>query len=203
MQGVIKLTLGAVIALSCNSCRRSARVSEYVTYINDSRNGLKKAVVIDGWEYDFLYRPNEYVALVENNGIARREALEKRNGDLKGTVSFNISLKRKDNSVSPLRYEVTSIEQYNDRLTYYLTSASKDIRLIYGTDTLAPSNYIFENNYNLTPQQTMVLAFNLPKGEVKPTKDMRISITDRVFKNGIINAEYPIATLNQIPSLVY
>ena len=122
---------------------------------------------------------------------------------LKGTAWFNISIKRADGSITPLKYGIANLDEYNQRLNYFLNNAKDDIRLIYDADTLRPSAYLFENNYNLTPQETMVVGFTLPVSEDRPEKAMQLSFTDQVYKNGIIKVMYSREVLNKIPGAIY
>jgi hypothetical protein len=179
------------------------KAADYIRYINNKENGFKKILQIEGWNFCMQYRPYDYIMLMENKGQLNGYDLEKRKSELNGTAWFNISIKRIDNSITPLRYGISSIEEYNTRLNYYLNEAEKDITLIYGSDTLRPVSYLFENNYNLSPQETMVVGFYLPKGENDPRKNMQLSFIDRVFKNGIIKAEFSEDVLKNIPNLVY
>jgi hypothetical protein len=99
-------------------------------------------------------------------------------------------------------YGITSLDEYNLRLDYFLNRAKDDIKLLYGSDTLHPSSYLFENNYNLTPQETIVVGFNLPGNDPFPIKDMQISYCDRIYKNGIIKTTYRSEILKQIPTVI-
>lgn len=203
MRKAVKILGIVVVMLSCVSCQQNLNRSDYSNYVSDKENDLKKVSSIDGWEFCIQYRPYDYIALMENKGMGTEHDLDKRKSELAGTAWFNISIKRADNSNSPLRYGISSLEGYNERLNYYLNEAANDIRLTYGKDTLSPMSYLFENNYNLTPQETIVVGFSLPEGELRPCKNMRISMVDRVFRNGIINAEFSVETLEKIPALVY
>lgn len=203
MQKVISIILFALIFSCCVSCKHSMKAADYVSYVSSKENGLRKISQIDGWEFSMQYRPYDYIMLMENKGDWSHYDLKKRQSDLKGTAWFSIAIKRADNSITPLRYGIASIDEYNSRLNYFLNEAVKDIKLLYNEDTLHPVSYLFENNYNLTPQETMIVGFYLPKGENYPEKTMQLSFTDRVFKNGIIKAEYSDKALNSIPNLVY
>jgi hypothetical protein len=200
---VINNVLFVIVLLSCAACKHRMRLADYVSYINNKENGFKKISQIDGWEFCIQYKPYDYIMLMENKGNFKGYDLEKRKAELMGTAWFNISIKRADNGISPLKYGVASIEEYNCRLNYYLNEASKDIKLVYDKRTLQPISYLFENNYNLSPQETIVVGFYLPEGEYYPEKNMRISFVDRVFKNGIINATYSEETLKNAPNLQY
>jgi hypothetical protein len=203
MQKVINRISLLLAVLIFISCKQHMQAAGYMNFVNNKENGLKKISAIDGWEFCMLYRPYDYIMLMENKGKMEKGKCDKRMSELQGTAWFNISIKRADNSITPMRYGVSSIEEYNERLHYYLNEAVKDIRLVYDKDTLWPMSYLFENNYNLSPQETMVVGFSLPKGEHFPQKNMRLSFVDRIFKNGIINAEYSGRTLENIPTLTF
>lgn len=203
MQKAINTILFALVLLCCVSCKHSMKAADYVSYVNNKENGLKKISQMAGWDFSLQYRPYDYIMLMENKGNWNNYNVAKRQSDLKGTAWFSISIKRTDNSITPLRYGIASIDEYNTRLNYYLNEAVKDIQLKYNEDTLQPVSYLFENNYNLTPQETMIVGFYLPKGERYPNKTMQLSFTDRIFKNGIIKAEYSENILKNIPNLVY
>ena len=203
MQEVIKYIVFGLLVFGFASCRRSMRTADYARYINNAEHGYKKTTQVDGWEFSMQYRPYDYIMLMENKGDPKGYNIEKRKAELAGTAWFSISIKRIDNSISPLRYGITSVEEYNTRLNYYLNEAAKDIKLIYDADTLQVVSYLFENNYNLTPQETMIAGFYLPKGEDYPKKKMQLSFTDHVFKNGIINATYTEEVLKNVPNLMY
>lgn len=203
MRKAIKQVLFALITISSASCKKSMESADYMRYVLNNENGLKKTEVVDGWQYIMQYKPHEYIHLSEKMHNQSMSELSERLVALKGTAWFNISIKKVDNSYTVLRYGVTSLEEYNNRLNYYLNEANNDISLLYGTDTLKPISYLFENNYNLSPQETMVVGFYLTGGDEKPKKRMRLSFVDRILKNGIINAEYSENTLKQIPTLVY
>ncbi len=203
MRKATNLIVYGLMFFCCFSCKHSMKAADYIRYINNKENGFKKILQIEGWNFCMQYRPYDYIMLMENKGQLNGYDLEKRKSELNGTAWFNISIKRIDNSITPLRYGISSIEEYNTRLNYYLNEAEKDITLIYGSDTLRPVSYLFENNYNLSPQETMVVGFYLPKGENDPRKNMQLSFIDRVFKNGIIKAEFSEDVLKNIPNLVY
>ncbi|PQJ13002.1 hypothetical protein CJD36_004460 [Flavipsychrobacter stenotrophus] len=199
MKKVISLYGSLLVILFFIGCKKSLKGHEYVGFIKEEKNGLKKTVAIDGWEYTIQYRPIEYILLQENDDKGR----EKRKQELKGTACFAIKIKRADNSVSPLRYNLESRDEYDKRLNYFLNGAAKDIKLLYNqTDTLYPIAYEFENNYNLTPEETMLVGFTLPGKEDAPKEDMQLSFSDQIFKNGIIKVKIKKDDLNNIPNLI-
>jgi len=197
-----KLFIAAVIALLAMGCNRhSLNQTEYVRYVQNDKNHLKKAVKMQDMEFDIQYKPYEYIMLLESrNNPAYDKA--KRLKQLEGTVWFNISFKKTNTEMSALKEGAASLDEYDQRLNYFLNYAAKDIVLVYGGDTLKPASYLFENNYNIGPEETMVVGFIFPGKDQKPIKDMQISYYDRLFHNGIIKASFSAATIKDIPNLL-
>lgn len=192
--------LFCVIAIA--GCRGKLKAPEYTRYVLDSRNGLKKVLTVDNWDYTFQYKPYDYISLVESGEMSDFE-IKKRSQNMRGTAWFNISFKRTDGAVSPLRYQLAAKEEYDKRYNYFLNEAHNDLVLVYNRkDTLHPMSYTFENNFNLTPQETMVVGFELPAGVPYAEKEMQLSYIDQVFKNGIIKVTYTKKELSCIPDLV-
>lgn len=204
MNRVINTIVLVLVIGSFERCTRSVSGPEYVQFIQDTRNGLHKTVSVNGWDFMFQYKPVDYVVLSEMRETTAADYYSDRRKALHGTVWFNISFKRSDNSKSPLRYNLPDKETYEKRVDHFLNDAIHDVRLVYGgSDTLFPSAYIFENNYNLAPQETMVVGFKLPNGIESPSEQMQISYYDRIFKNGIIKATFSKQQINSIPKLSF
>ncbi len=200
MNKVVSHIFLAVLLLSITACKRHLNGPNYIKYITDEKNGLNKMVQIGDWEFEMLYKPSDYIMYMESKGDKQYD-WNTRSKNLTGTVWFNISFKRKSADVSPLKYNVSSLEEYNMRLNYFLNYAPKDIALLYGKDTIKPMSYLFETNYNLTPQETMVVGFDLPGRPEAPQKDMQLVYYDQVFKNGFIKATYSIESIDKAPRL--
>lgn len=191
--------LPLLFALLC-ACRSDLKPTNYIKYISDKKNGLKKVITINSWEYTIQYKPHDYIVYMEEKGQHEAAYMKKRLSDLKGTVWFNISFRRVDNSESPLRYGVVSLDEYNRRLDYYLNQAVINISLVYGTDVLKPNTYLFEPNYNLAPQETIVVSFLLLDNDA-PKKDMQLVYDDVVFQNGIIKTTFKKTDLDHTPKI--
>lgn len=154
-----------------------------VKYAEDKDNGLKKEITIGEVHYTIQYKPADYIVAMEHLDA---EAEAERLKQLKGTVWFNISFSIIGFNQSPLRYKIAGVDEYTERQDYFLNEASKDIYLMYGTDTVYVDSYWFENNQNITPYETMIVGFVLPDGDETVKKDMRLSFHDRVYRNGVI-----------------
>lgn len=196
-----KLLWMAVVIMLASCHRDSLPVNEYLAHIESEEHGLKRIIVIDGWEYTIQYKPHEYILSQESRGGMNDSVYRSRVQQLKGTAWFNISFKKQNSNISPLKYEVSSMPEYEARYNYYLTQAMNDIALVYGGDTLRPMSYLFETSYNLAPMETILTGFSLPGNDSYPSKDMQLVFFDRVFRNGIIKASFREALLKQIPDI--
>lgn len=203
MEKVIRFIIVVLLCCSCFSCKKNLKAVEYAEFIRNKKNGLVKITELDGYEFTMQYRPYDYIILMESKGDFSGYDLNKRSADLKGTAWFSIVIRRTDNRITPLKSGLSSLEEYNMRLNYFLNEAKNDIWLLYDNITIQPTSYLFENNYNLTPELTMLAGFILPSGEDYPRKNMQLSYNDQVFKSGIIKAAFSEGALNEIPNLVY
>lgn len=201
MKKVINIGCILLLVLQC-SCKRDLQPAPYIAYVRDAAHGLLKTTEIDGWKYAVQYRPSDYTILLESQGIYDPAKISQRKADLRNTAWFDIKISRTDGRVTPLRYGVSSLEEYNQRLGYYLDQAKNDIQLAYGKDTLHPISYVFENSFNLTPYETMVVGFQLPKEQGGP-ETMQLSYTDQVFKNGIIKNTFHTKDIDHTPNLKF
>jgi len=172
--------IAGALLLSCNSAK-----NDVVAYAQNEKNGLLKKVAVGQCIYEVQYKPVGYILTQEGLEQGSPE-WEKRMKDMRNTAWFNITIKVKDYNQSPLRYQVAGIDEYNERLNYYLNQAPGDIALLYGSDTLHVSSYWFENNQNLVPYEKMIAGFILPDGAKGIDRDIRFVFHDQIFNNGII-----------------
>jgi hypothetical protein len=111
-------------------------------------------------------------------------------------VWFNITLKHNNDAINPLKYKVSSIDEYNQRLEYFLNHASKEIFLEYKNFKLKPISYLFENNYSLTPNETFIVGFELPL-DILPKDQMTLVYNDLIFKNGIVKTNFKLVDVSK------
>jgi hypothetical protein len=193
-----------IVLILTAGCRQKLAPAAYMQYVQDVKNGMRKTVKVAGWEYSVQYRPADLIMLIESKGVYNSSYAVKRMAQLKGTAWFNISFRLADGKVSPLRYDLSSRQEYDERLNYFLNEAGRCIKLVCcGKDTLRPMSYLFENNYNLTPQETMIVGFQLPSGTSAAEDDMQLCYEDHVFRNGTIKALFRKEDLQNIPKLIY
>lgn len=186
-----------LLLLFCFSCKEQGK-NGLIKYVEATADGLTKNVEAGEWLYSVQYKPAEYILLQEHND-KKDSATAFRKKQLEGTAWFNIVIKRKDGTAGPLRHQTASHEEYELKYNYYLNEASKHIYLLYGKDSLAPLSYLFETNYNIAPQETIVVGFLLPDGNEKPKEEMQLVFKDGLLRTGIIKAFFDKESLLNIP----
>ena len=199
--GKLLLTLTVTGCISCQK-PESLKGKEYLAYIEDKDNGLKKKVRAGDLNFTFQYKPAEYVFLKEYGGEAKNEKLlfERQRG-LSNTVWFNVSISGLKTKTDPLRTGVADLNEYNARNDYFLMNAMKDFKLIYGNVEMVTAGYHFENNYGLTPMDVMIIGFAIP--DSVPVHEMTLVYNEQVFNNGLIKANFSEDDLLSIPKLDY
>lgn len=193
------------IVLLFASCSQDLKLqgSDYLKYLNDNSNGLKKEVRLKDLTYTFLYKPIEYIAYKEmQNGMHDSASCRNRISDLSKTIWFNVYIKSTTGTDNPLKRNVDGLDEYNYRLQYFLTKAAQNFTLYYGDKgSMNNVSYHFENNYGLTPMDVIVIGFEIP--DDKPVEDIVLEYEDVLFNNGPLKVKITKNTLNQIPELVF
>lgn len=195
MKKGIKALLFVVLPAGLSSCSNSMSPAGYLKYVSDEDHHLKREVTVGPWEYEIQYKPSAYIIYSENRTGVSSDAYKKREETLKRTAWFNITFRKSHSAETPLKSDISGLEEYNSRLSYFSYEARKDIRLLYKGVEIEPMSYHFETNYGLTPQETIVVGFLLP--DERPEHELQLSLNDRVFGNGIIKATIDPADIHK------
>ena len=182
------------------SCSHSLLTQEYVEWNRDEENGLYKTIEQDGYSFQLQYRPQEFVAISNSSDPlsidpnAFYEELE----ELKKYQFFTLRL---SSSAHPdfLKANLSSQEEYYQRVAYYSSFAQNDFKLVEEEDTLQCVMYHFERNYGIQPFQTLLLGFKNP-GEA-PDKDKTLIYQDRILGLEPVSITIQSKNLKHIPQL--
>jgi hypothetical protein len=188
-----------LVILICTSCQKKELHSrnEYVLWVENKENGLRKEVTSGDFTYIFQFKPTDYIICKERRDADTATA--HRMAQLEHTLWFNLYLKPKDSRKNPLKDKVSGLDEYNQRLSYFLSDAARNFSLEYDGKEMEEIGYYFENNYGLTPMDVMVVGFRIPDPD--PQKDFTISYADELFRNGIVKAGFSGKTIKNIPTL--
>jgi hypothetical protein len=191
MKKAIKhLTVSVLVLLSllnlcsCNNQPKRFTKEEIIAYSQTGKSGWSKGISVAGVKYDVSYRHPSLIFAIEDDVGS---LIEGRDSLLRTSYWFNIDISIDGFNQSPLRYQLSSLEEYNMRLDYFLNRAIHDVWLEDGKDTFRPTSYWFENNHNLIARETIVLGFD--NREING-KTVQLAFNDRLFRNGIIKANF-------------
>src|SRR5215217_7354720 len=143
------IMIAAIGFIACNS-KEFLNAEEYVRFMENDGNGLRKQVKTGTYTYTFQYKSPEYIVLKEQRG-SQPTVADKRLHQLDSTVWFNVMINT-GNKINPLKADAASLSEYNKRVDYFLSGAVRNFKLTYGDlGEMKCIGYLFENNYGLTP----------------------------------------------------
>lgn len=175
---------------------KSLKPKDYISYLEDEENGLTRKNEINHWQYTLQYEPRDLILLRENKvgDLSRTKELD-------GTLHFKFQFRYLDAGVHPLKINIKSMEEYNQRLNYFLNQAQKDFTIEYQNTELHPIGYLFETQFGLVPYETINLIFALPDGEKSLTHPFEFKYVDHCFGNGIIKYSFNPNAFEKVPKL--
>jgi hypothetical protein len=195
--------LFVLLSILSIGCTKTLRPGAYISYVQEEKNGFSKAGQAGNWSYAVQYKTAAFIYLQEKkSGQVSEEEYMKRKGELEEWIFFNVSVQHSTvKSASPLRLSSSDLGQYNILLNYYLGENRNNFKLISENKTFTPEIYLFENNYNLSPQDVFVLGFHTGK-DSKP-EQFTLSYNDEVLASGIIRFAFNKQDLLNEPVLSF
>lgn len=187
----------------------SLEKDEYITsVIPNSQNGLRSTKTVDGFEFSLSYEPAELMVLKDYDGKISEESFEKEVRSRNHFLYFTLRIKNTDSKVTELlQHNLTSADEYTERLKYYSFNVQKDLKLQIAGDTVECCLATYERSYSLSPELTVSLAFPLKEQtadaiEKRQLKErLNITFNEKVFNNGMINFSFHPNVVNTIPTL--
>ncbi len=194
-----------ILIVAITACGNPKQLSsnEYIHWIEDSDNGLKKEKKLDDYQYKVLYKPADYIVFREiiNSGAKAidEEQVQKRINELANLYQFNFDVVSADGKTSVLQHNVSNQEEHAARINYFVSHAQQDFILVEGIDTMPCVLYHFEQTFGATPFNTISLGFE--RKNQKAEGDLQLIFTNRLFNTGDIKFAFPKKTINNIPKL--
>ncbi len=199
----MKRATNILIALSilCCSCGQPERLApaEYIHYMEQDA-AYKKKVDAGNTQYTIQLALPGYMALKDAYGFNKElnaDAYSKRIKELDGFIFFLVNI-IKAPSGDPLK-KMAAGQASTEQMVMYYESAAGDITLKDGDAELKPVTYHFENNDNLSPYNTIVVAFPDNGGN---GKDLQLVFNDRYAGNPLVKASFPKTLITHPPTLL-
>lgn len=151
----------SLITITFQNCSNSFDPGEYISYINNSGNGLNKNITSGPYHFELRYYPQELMLLREyKNDIFNisEDSIQNHLKELKKYQFYHLRLSSAGNA-DFLKTGITRDNEYFERVAYYTSFAQQDFKLIQGKDTLSCNMYHFERTYGIQPFHTVILGF--------------------------------------------
>lgn len=209
-------TLTAAALLLCSSCvhdnspgsrdphvlqhvNETLPAGEFQAWVANPDNSLLKSKEMSDIEFKICYMPKENLAMNElkgeqYTGAQFREACS----HYEAMSYFNFRIGLIKGSGELLKYNLSSAQQYNDRIDYMSFRMQRNIFLVQGKDTLYPGLFHFERIFEVAPYATVMLAFDDKKFDRKEA--FTIVYEDNLFHKGYIKYTYGPNQLIDLPT---
>ncbi|MBN8670791.1 MAG: hypothetical protein J0L80_08900 [Chitinophagales bacterium] len=197
-----KVISGLAILLLLVSCsgRKSLSPLDYLKYMENTENGLMKIVTVGSYEYRIQFAPPEYLAdrqFCKEMEQGMMEGYKKRMQEMKGHIFFLINIYPRNTSQQSINERITENAGATQRVMYYQQQAAGDIVLKAGTYEQVPATYVYEDNYGLSPYNTIVVGFTGDYGK----EDLQLIFNDRYTHTPLIKAGFSKDELSVLPEI--
>lgn len=217
--GYIFFAFGLTLIMSCQSDDAVIEKNEVVTeneplqnigmemplidfnaWISAEENNLVKSKNISELNFKMSFVPKESMAFNELKGQEyTKEEFDEALTHYKDMSYFNFRIEVPKEQGELLKYNLSSAQQYNDRINYMSFRMQKDIILVQDNDTLFPGIFHFERIFETAPFATVMLAFDNKK--INLEKEFTIIYNDQLFNKGYIKYYYQPNLLIDLPKI--
>lgn len=174
--------------------------NKYVQWMKNTDNGFRNEKVIDDLSFSVQYKTPEYIICMEQRGQKLNDTTVKQKiSELDEMQYYDLRITMNEGQGELLKYKLSSIQQYNERVNYFAFNMENDIRLVDGNDTLTCGLYHFERAYDVSPTAVVLLAFAKNKNSDK--KDKTLVIYDRTYNKGMLKFKFRANVLTNKPKL--
>lgn len=197
-----RLILILLVVIAFGACtRHNLEPRDYMAWVKDESNGLHVSKQVGQHTFELQYKPYAFEALLHQHGAAVTKAeLNKAIESLGGLQYFTLTIRSEDKK-DPAGSVSTDEADYNQRLNYLMFDMQQDFSLIDGSDTLPCVFYHYERNFNLSPENNILLGFGLPKKNI--TNDKTLFYNDQLLNTGPVLLTVKAADIAAVPSLKF
>ncbi|HEU4717368.1 MAG TPA: hypothetical protein VFU15_06035 [Bacteroidia bacterium] len=153
-----------------------------------------------GKSYEVTFLPADLLALHEAGPGADENAIREAKTHYEDLVYFRLRIKDPDAGGEILKENISSPQDYQQRVTYCAFGMQRDISLLdEQNDTIPCALFNFERAYDVTPFVNFVCAFD--RKEVGQCRFFTFVFNDRLFHNGFLKFSFTQEDLRNTPKL--
>lgn len=175
---------------------------EYLEYMEQAEAPYKKLVKAGNLEYTVQYANPEYMVsrqFAEQADTISALVVTNRLQEIGKHIFFLIRIQESGGKTKTIQERMEDNGKAEAMNMYYQFEAARDITMIADGVEYKPVTYLFENNYALTPYNTIVAGFERVDGAA----DVQIVFNDKYHNVPLIKASYSKDELNELPKLIF
>lgn len=194
--GSFLLYILLLLLSSCN--KKELGIKEYVTWVEGDNDLLVQKKQVGEFIFTFRLLPVEYKAA---KGILEETiALDLYQQKLKrwnGMYYMNVSMDLKDKKKQILEYNLSSANEFQQRLYYLSYRMQNDLKMRCGNVEVPCGLYHFERNYGLKTGIDIAVGFENKCNE----NDLTFELNPQLFNTGLIKVTFLQGDLKKVPTL--
>lgn len=184
-----------------NENKQELLSAEYMQWVQNKKNGLKKEKLIDDISFSIQYKPLQYIVCIEEKQKEIHEnVLKSKIEELNDMEYYDLKIMLKSAQGELLKHQISSATEYDQRVKHYAFEMQNEIKLVEDNDTIPCSLFHFERAYDAAPYCKFLLGFSKNK-EQNSINEKTLIFQDKIFHKGIIKFTFNRKELNNIPKL--
>ncbi len=175
---------------------------DYVKWVKENKAKISATKTIDDFVFSVEYQPTEFLVLSQMPN-ASEETFNKEVKEMNGLLYFVFKVGLKSGVESPIKFGVTSSNEYQERITYFSFNVQKELKLMINSVTYNCVLHHFERTYDMVPYVTCMLGFEKPENysQVLLQDDIQFIYNDKVWGLGTVKLLIKKNSINRIPIL--
>jgi hypothetical protein len=190
--------------ISFSGCRpKTLSPKDYVSYVTNPKHKLLQEKAIANYIISVQYKPLDFVTLIEyrrQTGVV--QSFDSIRSQMDSLQQYTVKIKPKKGNTSLIKSGAGSAEEIFNRIEYLSFDMIKDFYILENGDTNKCKIFHFERTYDLNPELTFLLGFEVNKNKSQ-INDRTFIYEDKVFGLGKIKFLFPSDAIKNIPDIKF
>ena len=197
----LSLTVPLLILSACRQSREVLSQEELIHYINDQDHGLLQQQEVGGFTARLQYQPAALLVAQELQTSDKKDSVTIAALEQKYKDNYYFILKLSKGGKEAIR-QLGSFERYSSMVSVLSFELPRLVNLTTPhRDTVALTDYLFEQSYGLSDGNSILLAF--AKDKVKQIPTIEINVAECGLGMGALKFRFRIQDLENTPRLAY
>lgn len=158
---------------------------------------------IKEFNYKLKYLPVEFLISNElRDNSPSKELVDSLRKNYEGMEYYELTLSVDDFKDETIKYNLTDMQEYQNRLSYLSFSMQEDLTIIQENNQVVPCKlYHYERTFGVAPHAKILIGFS--KDDLNPqTTERTVVLNDNLFNKGLIKFNWSGSTLLEAPKLL-